>query len=91
MTLTREQQRQEIKDRAEDDLEYFAKLVNTHRVFGSIHEELFSWWTRESALDNQLCLLPRDHQKSFCAAVYAATAAHRNTDFEYIFVAAVGS
>ena len=71
MKLSREAQRQEIKDRGESDLLYFARLTNPHRVYGSIHEELFQWWTREEALDNQLCLLPRDHQKSHCAAVYA--------------------
>jgi len=69
---TREQKRQEIRDRAEADLFYFARLVLPHRVYGAIHEELFHFWTRQAALDNQLCLLPRDHQKSHCAAVYAA-------------------
>ena len=58
--------------RAENDLLYFAKVILPKRVYGAIHEELFHWWTRELAGDNQLCLLPRDHQKSHCAAVYAA-------------------
>lgn len=62
----------EVRNRAENDLAYFAKLVTPHRVYGHVHEELFGWWTRQEAKDNQLCLLPRDHQKSHCAAVYAA-------------------
>jgi len=62
----------EIRERAESDLLYFAKLINPHRVYGSIHEELFSWWQKEERKDNTLVLLPRDHQKSHCAAVYAA-------------------
>lgn len=57
---------------AEADLTFFAKLVNPRRVYGNVHEELFRWWTRNDASDNQLCLLPRDHQKSHCAAVLAA-------------------
>lgn len=62
----------EHRTRAEDDLLYFAQLLLPKRVYGAIHEELFRWWTGDKADDNQLCLLPRDHQKSHCAAVYAA-------------------
>jgi len=62
----------EIRERALTDLFFFAKLTNPHAVYGSVHEELFSWWTRQDANDNQLALIPRDHRKSHCAAVYAA-------------------
>ena len=62
----------EMRERAEADLLYFAKLINPHRVYGSVHEELFSWWQKEERKDNTLVLLPRVHQKSHCAAVYAA-------------------
>lgn len=62
----------DVRTRALNDLLYFARLVLPTRVYGAVHEELFQWWTREDALDNQLCLLPRDHQKSHCAAVLAA-------------------
>lgn len=62
----------EIRKRAENDLSFFAHLVNPHRMYGAVHEELFEWTTREEASDNQLVLLPRDHQKSHIAAVYAA-------------------
>ena len=60
-----------IRRRAETDLYFFAKLVNPQRVYGEIHKELFDWWTRSTARENQLVLLPRDHQKSHCAAVRA--------------------
>lgn len=66
------EKREEIRQRAENDLFFFAKLVNPMREYGAVHEELFRWWTREDAFDNQLALIPRDHQKSHCAAVYAA-------------------
>lgn len=62
----------ELRERAESDLLFFAKLINPHRVYGAVHEELFTWWQKEERKDNTLVLLPRDHQKSHCAAVYAA-------------------
>lgn len=61
-----------VKETAERDLYAFARLVNPARVYGAIHKELFDWWTRPGAKDNSLVLLPRDHQKSHCAAVKAA-------------------
>ena len=70
--LTRAQRIEEVRLKAESDLKYFARLVNPSRVYGSIHDEVFDWWTHQDANDNQLLLLPRDHQKSHCAAVYAA-------------------
>jgi len=62
----------EMRERAETDLVYFAKLLQPKRVYGSIHEDVMRWATREDARDDQLVLLPRDHQKSHIAAVYAA-------------------
>src|SRR5687768_13817165 len=41
-------------------------------MLGSIHEELVRWWTRPGGLDNQLVLLPRDHQKSAMVAYRVA-------------------
>ena len=79
---------EEIRERAENDLVFFAKLVNPHRVYGSVHEELFRWWTAEEASDNQLCLLPRDHQKSHCAAVKAAWDVTRNPWETILYVSA---
>lgn len=66
------EQKREIIKAAEADLYTFARLVNPSRVYGDIHKELFRWWTRKGASDNQLVLLPRDHQKSHCVAVRVA-------------------
>ena len=60
-----------IRKKAENDLIYFAKLMNPMRLYGDCHLELFEWWTKESRKYNQLALLPRGHQKSHCAAVKA--------------------
>lgn len=61
-----------VRDAAEADLITFIRLVAPKRVLGSIHEELCSWWGREDAKDNQLTLLPRDHQKSAMIAYRVA-------------------
>ena len=65
---------QEIKERAENDLNFFAHLVNPNRVYGDIHKNVFKWWQTclETEVDNTMLLLPRDHQKSHQAAVKAA-------------------
>lgn len=80
--------KEQIRERAENDLLFFAKLVNPARVYGAVHEELFQWMTREDAKDNQLVLLPRDHQKSHCAAVKAAWALTRNPAATILYVSA---
>ncbi len=64
--------RDEIREAAEADLVTFIRLVAPHRILGSIHEELCHWWQRSDALDNQIVLLPRDHQKSAMIAYRVA-------------------
>lgn len=61
-----------IKEWAESSLYNFIKLVAPHRMLGAVHEELIAWWTRQDAKDNQLVLLPRDHQKSAMIAYRVA-------------------
>ncbi len=67
-----------VKQAAEADLLTFIKLVAPHRVLGAVHEELCAWWQRQDAKDNQLVLLPRDHQKS---AMIAYRVAHHITKY----------
>ena len=69
---TREERVNAIRLAAESDLLTFAKLVQPNRMYGHVHEEMFRFWTRQKANLNQLALVPRAHQKSHCAAVYAA-------------------
>lgn len=60
-----------IQQRAEEDLFYFACLVNPMRLYGELHKEVFKFLM---AIDhpNQLLLLPRAHMKSHCIAVWVA-------------------
>lgn len=68
-TLKLQKNLESIRAKAEQDLLYFAKLMNPMRLYGDVHEELFEWWSREARKKNQLALLPRGHQKSHCSAV----------------------
>lgn len=70
--MSRESERLEVRNWAESSLTNFIKLVAPHRVLGAVHEDLCSWWYRPDAKDNQLCLLPRDHQKSAMIAYRVA-------------------
>lgn len=80
--------REATKKRAEEDLLFFIQLVAPHRVLGQIHKELVHWWIRDEAMDNQLCLLPRDHQKSAMIAYRAAWWITRYPETTILYVSA---
>ena len=63
---------EQIREAAEADLLTFIHLVAPQRLLGAVHEDLVRWWTRPSAKDDQLALLPRGHQKSAMVAYRAA-------------------
>lgn len=72
----------DIRTRAENDLNVFALLVNPTRVYGDIHHDVFDWFQADQKIEvdaagfrrvpNQLVLLPRAHQKSHLIAVWTA-------------------
>ena len=76
------------RTRAEQDLVYFVELVAPHRVLGEVHKEILRWWTRQDALDNQLILLPRDHQKSVLVAYKVAWWVTTHPDTTVLYVSA---
>lgn len=78
--------RDEIKARAENDLEFFIKLVHPQRVLGAVHSELIRWWTHEDASDHQLTLLPRDHGKSALVAYRVAWEITRNPAIRVLYI-----
>lgn len=79
----------EIKKLAESNLLFFAKLVNPHRMYGEIHEEVFKWLQSEESEDsNQLMLLPRAHQKSHCIAIYVAWWVTRHPETTVMYLSA---
>lgn len=76
----------EIRERAESDLEFFIRLIHPQRVLGSVHVELIRWWTREDAKSHQLALLPRDHQKSAMAAYWCAWQITKNPAVRILYI-----
>lgn len=62
---------EEIKEAAESDLWFFARLIHPERVYGDAHKEAFKFLQDESH-PNSLLLLPRAHMKSHCVAVWCA-------------------
>ena len=66
------EQQLQIRTAAEQSLDNFIRLVAPHRVLGSVHTELCSWWEKEESKSHQLTLLPRDHCKSAMIAYRAA-------------------
>lgn len=80
----------EIRERAETDLNFFAHIVNPNRMYGEIHQDVFKWWQKclETEVDNTLLLMPRDHQKSHQAAVKAAWLITRDPTTTILYVSA---
>ena len=70
--------KQQIREKAENSLEAFIRLVHPHRVLGDVHKDLIGWWERNDASSHQLVLLPRDHQKSALLAYRVAWTITKN-------------
>lgn len=77
-----------IRERAENDLEFFIRLIAPHRMLGAVHEELCLWWHKEGAKDNQLVLMPRDHQKSVMVAYRVAQWLTKHPESTILYVSA---
>lgn len=78
----------DIRTAAENDLLVFIQLVAPHRVLGNCHKELIKWWTRQDAMDHQMALIPRDHQKSTMVAYRAAWEITRNPAVTILYISA---
>lgn len=81
----------EIRIKAENDLEAFIRLVHPQRVIGSIHIELIRWWTREDANTHQMVLLPRDHGKSAYAAYRCAWEITKNPAIRILYISSTAN
>ena len=89
--MARSEELDQIREAAENDLLFFIKLVSPKRVFGSVHEEVIRWWTKEDAKHNQLLLLPRAHQKSQLLAYRAAWWITKHPDTTILYVSATAA
>jgi hypothetical protein len=76
----------QIRQRALEDLEFFIRLIHPDRILGHVHQELIRWWTRQEAKTHQLVLLPRDHQKSALAAYRVAWEITKNPAIRVLYI-----
>lgn len=88
----------EIRERALEDLFYFAKLVNPGYVYGNIHRDIFLWlqeyniFGQGSALtSNKLIMLPRAHLKSHIVATWCAWLITRHPEVTILYLSATAS
>lgn len=85
----------EVRERALNDLRFFAKLVNPGYMYGLIHEEIYRWMQDytlfgmgASLTANKLIMLPRAHLKSHMVATWCAWIIARHPDVTMLYVSA---
>lgn len=85
----------EVRERAKEDLFYFATLVNPGYVYGEVHREIFLWMQEytlfgkgSSLTSNKLIMLPRAHLKSHMVATWAAWVILRHPEVTCLYVSA---
>lgn len=88
-------QAKEIRKAAEEDLYFFARLVNPGYMYGSIHRELFRWMQEynlfgqgHALTDNKMIMLPRAHLKSHMVATWCAWIIVRHPEVTILYVSA---
>ncbi|MDY0087127.1 MAG: hypothetical protein RBS78_01015 [Coriobacteriia bacterium] len=77
-----------VRKQAEDDLFFFAQLVNPSYQYGTIHREAFRWISRPDAKRDQLVLLPRAHLKSHIIATWCAWWITKHPETTILYVSA---
>lgn len=83
--------KEEIKYRAENDLEFFIRLIAPQRVLGSIHCSTTQWMHRQGKKSHQMILLPRDHQKSAIAGFDAAQQITKNPSIRILYLSSTSN
>lgn len=85
----------EVREAAENDLFFFAKLVNPGYMYGQIHKELYHWMQEYNLYgqgneftDNKLLMLPRAHLKSHMVATWCAWMIVRHPEITILYVSA---
>ncbi len=89
------QQALDLRERAKEDLPFFARLVNPGYLYGSIHDEIFRWMQDyylfgpdDELTSNKLIMLPRAHLKSHMVATWAAWIITRHPEVTILYVSA---
>ena len=84
-----------LRERAMEDLYFFAKLVNPGYVYGEIHRKLYKWMESyslfgqgEGITSNKLIMLPRAHLKSHMVATWCAWIVTRHPEITILYISA---
>lgn len=64
----------------------FIQLVAPYRVISHFHEEMCNWWERSDRKSHQMCLVPRDHGKSWFLAMRVAHRIVRQPDVRILYI-----
>ena len=81
----------QIRQAAENDLEFFIQLVAPQQLLGDFHKEVIEWWTREDARNYQLLLFPRDHGKSRLIAYRVAWELTKDPTLRVLYISATAN
>jgi phage terminase large subunit-like protein len=81
----------DIRLRAENDLEFFISLVAPTQLLGNCHKDVIKWWTREEAKSFQLVLFPRDHGKSRLVAYRVAWMLTKDPTLRILYISATSN
>ena len=82
---------EEIRDRAEQSLEFFINLVAPTQVLGDCHKDVINWWYRPGHKHHQLLLFPRDHGKSRLVAYRVAWELTRDPTLRVLYISATAN
>jgi len=85
----------EVRERAKEDLFYFARLVNPGYMYGEVHKDIYKWMQEYSLFGkddnlsaNKLIMLPRAHLKSHMVATWCAWVITRHPEITILYVSA---
>lgn len=84
----------EIRERAKQDLYFFARLVNPGYIYGSVHEQCYFWmqeytiFGKGNGSSNKLIMLPRAHLKSHMVATWCAWMILRHPEITILYLSA---
>ena len=81
----------QIRQAAENDLEFFIQLVAPQQLLGDCHKEVIERWTREDARNYQLLLFPRDHGKSRLIAYRVAWELTKDPTLRVLYISATAN
>ena len=85
----------EVRERAMEDLFFFARLVNPGYMYGDVHKEVYRWMQDydlfgqgDGLTANKLIMLPRAHLKSHMVATWCAWIITRHPEVTMLYVSA---